>query len=176
MDFDVRISRYLGASPQIHPLSFIHPRSVLIGAVVVEALASIWPGAVLRGDINQIHIGEGSNVQDNAVVHVANDFPCTIGRHVTIGHGAVVHACNVEDQCLIGIHATILDGSIIGSGSLIAAGTLIPPSTHIPPKSLVMGVPGKVIRERTPEEIQSTIQLAIKYQLLAKAYSKKYMT
>jgi carbonic anhydrase/acetyltransferase-like protein (isoleucine patch superfamily) len=170
MDLDERLNRHFKASPKIDATAFVHPSAVLIGDVILGPRVSIWPGAVLRGDINTITIEEGSNVQDNAVIHVANDYPCRIGKNVVIGHSAVVHACEVEDNCLIGIHATVLDAAIVGEGSLIGAGAVVPPGMHIPPASLVIGVPGKILRKRTPEEIAHTSHLAKKYQQIAETY------
>jgi carbonic anhydrase/acetyltransferase-like protein (isoleucine patch superfamily) len=170
MDLSERLGRYLKASPRIDTTAFVHPSAVLIGDVILGPCVSIWPGAVLRGDINTISIGEGSNVQDNAVIHVADHYPCKIGKNVVIGHSAVVHACEVEDNCLIGINATVLDAAIVGEGSLVAAGAVVPPGMRIPPASLVVGVPGKILRRRTLEEIANTSHLANKYQQIAETY------
>ena len=114
-----------GKSPQIHEEAFVAPQVFLSGDVRIAKYASIWPGVVARGDVNYISVGECSNVQDLTCLHVADDFPCIIGDYVTIGHGAVVHACTVEDHVLIGMNATVLDGARIGRGSIIAAGALI---------------------------------------------------
>lgn len=170
MDLNARLNRYFKATPKVDPAAYIHERAVLIGDVTLGPRVSIWPGAVLRADINAIVIEEGSNVQDNAVLHVADAHPCKVGKNVIIGHAAVVHACKIEDDCLIGIHATVLDGAKVGKGSLIAAGAVVPPGMDIPEYSLVMGVPCKVIRNRTPEEITRTSQLALKYQNIAAVY------
>ena len=124
---------------------------------------SVWYNAVLRGDINRIVVGHHSNVQDNAVLHLADDFPCLIGNWVTIGHSAVVHACTVEDECLIGIGATVLDGAVIGTQSLVGAGAVVTPGTVIPPGSLVLGAPAKVKRALTPEERSGLKHWAEKY-------------
>src|SRR6185369_9057837 len=105
-----------------------------------------WYNAVLRGDINRIVVGEYSNIQDNTVVHLADDYPCIIGRYVTVGHSAIVHACTVEDECLIGMGATVLDGAIIGSQSIVGANALVTQGTVVPPGSMVLGSPGKVVR------------------------------
>jgi carbonic anhydrase/acetyltransferase-like protein (isoleucine patch superfamily) len=109
--------------------------------------------AVLRGDINFIEIGEGSNIQDGAIVHLAEDLPVRVGKLVTVGHRAILHACVVEDECLIGMGATLLDGAVIGRGSIIGAHALVTKDTRIPPGSLVMGTPAKVVRELRPEEM-----------------------
>jgi carbonic anhydrase/acetyltransferase-like protein (isoleucine patch superfamily) len=118
---------------------------------------------VLRGDINRIVVGHHSNVQDNAVLHLADDFPCVVGNWVTIGHSAVVHACTIGDECLIGIGATVLDGAVIGEQSLVGAGAVVTPGTVIPPGSMVLGAPAKVKRALTPEERAGLKHWAEKY-------------
>src|SRR4029453_15073397 len=107
---------------------------------------------VVRADMAEVRLGAGSNLQDNVVVHTDTDFPTLIGSGVSVGHSAVVHGCTVEDDCLIGMHATVLNGAVVGTGSLVAAGCVVLEGTHIPPRSLVTGVPGKVRRELTDEE------------------------
>ena len=162
-----------GKSPQIHEEAFVAPQVFLSGDVRIAKYASIWPGVVARGDVNYISVGECSNVQDLTCLHVADNYPCIIGDYVTIGHGAVVHACTVEDHVLIGMNATVLDGARIGRGSIIAAGALILQNEVIPPNSLVAGVPGKVRRtmagvpgkvRRTIDRIDSIHAQAIKYK------------
>jgi carbonic anhydrase/acetyltransferase-like protein (isoleucine patch superfamily) len=133
--------------PRVHPTAFVHPAAIVVGDVILEARSSVWPGASLRGDLQTITVGECSNVQDNCVFHTTQGgTPTTLGKYVSVGHGAVVHSATVEDECLIGMHATVLDDVVVGRGSLVAAGTVIAPGTKIPPASLVMGVPGKVIK------------------------------
>ncbi len=124
----------------------------LVGAVIVRARASIWFGAVMRGDGAAIEVGEGSNVQDGCVLHSDPDFPVIIGAGVTIGHRAVVHGCTIGDGALVGMGAVVLNGAVVGSGSLVAAGTVVLEGTEVPPGSLVAGVPGKVRREVTDAE------------------------
>ena len=119
--------------------------------------ASIWPGAVLRGDVAPVRVGPRTNVQEGAVLHVSPQQPCNVGAHVTIGHQATVHACTIGDHCLIGIHAVVLDGAVVGERCIIAAGTVVTPGTQIPPGKMVMGVPGKVVRDLTPEELERGI-------------------
>ena len=138
---------YMGKFPEIDAEAFVAPGAVILGDVKIAKYASVWPCAVIRGDVSYIRIGEDSNVQDGAVLHVAGDGPCIIGRFVTIGHGAIVHACTVEDNVLIGMNATVLSGAKIGSGSIIAAGALVKENAVIPPNSLVVGVPGAVNKE-----------------------------
>jgi carbonic anhydrase/acetyltransferase-like protein (isoleucine patch superfamily) len=112
----------------------------------------VWYSAVLRGDINRIAVGHHSNVQDNAVLHLSEDLPCLIGSYVTIGHSAIVHACAVGDECLIGMGATILDGAVIGEQSIVGANALVTQGFHVPPGSLVLGSPGKVVRTLSEKE------------------------
>jgi carbonic anhydrase/acetyltransferase-like protein (isoleucine patch superfamily) len=146
-------TRFLFVKPQIDPTAYVAPQAVVIGDVRLAARSSVWPTAVLRGDINYIEIGEGSNIQDGSVVHLAEDLPVRVGKLVTVGHRAILHACTVEDECLIGMGATILDGAVIGRGSIVGAHALVTKCTVIPPGSLVMGTPAKVVRALRPEEI-----------------------
>ena len=136
-----------GIAPQVHPDAWIAPGCHIIGNVVIEAGASVWFGSTLRGDNEVITIGEGSNVQENCVLHTDMGFPLTVGAFCTIGHTAILHGCTIEDSSLIGMGATVLNGAVIGSGSLIGAGALVTEGKQIPPKSLVMGAPAKVVRE-----------------------------
>ena len=153
---------FQGKSPVIHEEAFVAPQVFLSGDVRIAKYASLWPGVVARGDVNYISVGECSNVQDLACLHVADDYPCIIGDYATIGHCAVVHACTVEDHVLIGMNATVLDGAKIGRGSIIAAGALILQNEVIPPNSLVAGVPGKV--RRTIDRIDAIHAQALKYK------------
>ena len=147
------IRSFCGATPKVAPSAYIDPSAQVIGDVVVGDKASVWPNAVVRGDVNYIRIGDETNVQDNSVLHVdSGDFPLLVGNRVTVGHAVVLHGCTVEDECLIGIGAVILNGARIGAGSVVAAGALIPEGMEVPPGSLVMGVPCKVRRPVTGEE------------------------
>ena len=146
-------ARFLFVPPQIDATAYVAPQAVVMGDVRLAARASVWPTSVLRGDINYIEIGEGSNIQDGSIVHLADDLPVIVGKLVTVGHRAILHACTVEDECLIGMGATILDGAVIGKGSIIGAHALVTKGTIIPPGSLVMGMPAKVIRMLTAQEI-----------------------
>jgi len=158
---------YAGVAPTIDPQAWLAPTAVLVGDVTVAATASIFYGAVVRGDMAAVTIGEASNVQDNAVIHTACDHPAVIGSGVSIGHAAVVHGCTVEADCLIGMNATVLNGAVIGEGSLIAAGTVVLEGTRIPPRSLVAGIPGRVRRELSPAEGDKIKQNARAYLELA---------
>jgi carbonic anhydrase/acetyltransferase-like protein (isoleucine patch superfamily) len=123
--------------------AFVHPSAVIVGDVVIGAGSSVWPGAVIMGDCNQVTIGRFTNIQENAIIHVAYT-PTVIGDYVCIAHGAVAHACTVEDEVMVGVNATILDGATIGRGSVIGAGALVRENAIVPPNSLVVGVPGEI--------------------------------
>ena len=144
---------YRSISPAIHPSAFVDESAQVIGDVHLGAESSVWMNVVVRGDVNHIRIGARSNIQDLTMVHVMREtHPTVIGDNVTIGHSAVVHGCTIEDRCLIGMGAILLNGCRVGTGSIVAAGTLVPEGMVIPPGSMVMGVPGKVRRALTPEE------------------------
>ncbi len=157
-------------SPIVADDAFIAPHTTLVGQVTVQAGAVVMFGATLRADRAAIDLGEGSNVQDNAVIHGDPGFPALVGRDVSIGHGAIVHGATVGDSCLIGMNATVLNGAVIGEGSLVAAGTVVLEGTIVPPHSLVAGVPGKIRRETTPEERESIAHNAATYRELAATY------
>jgi carbonic anhydrase/acetyltransferase-like protein (isoleucine patch superfamily) len=167
-------ARFLYVQPQIDPSAYVAPQAVVIGDVRLAARTSVWPTSVLRGDINYIEIGEGSNIQDGSIVHLAEDLPVRVGRLVTVGHRAILHACTVEDNCLIGMGATILDGAVIGRGSIVGAHALVTKGTHIPPGSLVMGTPAKVVRSLSPQEIDSIRTWADHYIELAPLHKKLF--
>ena len=149
--------------PNIDSSVFVAKGAVVIGDVTIAKDCSIWYNATIRSTEDPITIGEGSNVQDNAVIHVSPNFPTTIGSYVTIGHGAIVHGCTIDDNALIGMGAIILNGAKIGKNCIIAAGALIPQNKVIPDNSLIMGSPGKVIRQVTEEEIRKNTQNAEEY-------------
>jgi carbonic anhydrase/acetyltransferase-like protein (isoleucine patch superfamily) len=144
---------YRGVFPRIAPTAYVDPAAQVIGDVTLGERASVWPGTVLRGDVNKIEIGDDSNIQDNSVLHGELDkYPVIVGARVTVGHMVCLHGCVVEDDCLIGIGSIILNGAVVGKGSVIAAGALVPEGMQIPPNSMVMGMPAKVRRDVTPEE------------------------
>lgn len=161
-----------GKEPNIHEEAFVAPTSSVIGDVTLEAGASVWYGAVLRGDAERISVGAQANIQDNCTLHADPGFPVTIGERVSVGHNAVVHGATVGDDCLIGMGATVLNGAVIGAGSLVAAQALVPQGMQVPPGSLVAGVPAKVRRELTEEERQGVTLNGTLYADLAKAHSK----
>ena len=147
------IRSYRGHTPQIAASAYVDAQAVVIGDVVIGDDSSVWPCAVIRGDVHYIRIGARSNVQDGSVLHVMRDTnPLVLGDEVTVGHSVTLHGCTIESHCLIGMGSIILNGAVIGTGSIVAAGTLIPERTVIPPGSLVMGSPGKVKRALTPDD------------------------
>lgn len=147
----------------IHPGSFIADRAVLIGRVIIKRGASIWFNAVLRADIADIVIGEYSNIQDNCVVHVDYDTPTIVGDYVTVGHGAILHACKIGNNTLIGMGAVVLDRAIIPDNCLVAAGALVPPGKTFPEGTLILGNPAKVARTLTPDEVKHLCEHALGY-------------
>lgn len=155
---------------RIDPTAWIAPNATVRGPVRVGAGASVWFGAVVRGDVEPITIGDRSNVQDLAVLHCDPGYPCEIGEDVTIGHSAVVHGAIIESGSLIGIRAVVLNGARIGSGSIIGAGAVVTERAVIPPGSLVVGVPGKVLRPTSPEQREQILRNAAHYVIAAAAY------
>src|ERR1051325_10036132 len=147
-----QLDTFLTKKPALGRGVYIAKTAVVLGDVTIGEHSSVWYNAVVRGDINRIVIGHHSNIQDNAVLHLADDYACLVGNYVTVGHSAIVHACTVGDECLIGMGAVILDGAVIGDQCLIGARALVTQRTQIPPGSLVMGSPAKVVRALTAEE------------------------
>ena len=143
---------FLRQTPKLGRGVYLAKTAVVLGDVTLGAYASVWYGAVLRGDINRIVVGHHSNIQDNAVLHLADDFPCIVGNWVTVGHSAIVHACTVGDEVLVGMGAVILDGAVIGKQSIIGAKALVTQGMKIPSGSLVLGAPAKVVRKLTKKE------------------------
>lgn len=160
------------ARVEIHPDSWVAPNATLVGKVKLEAGASVWFNAVLRGDNELIHIGENSNVQDGTVMHTDMGFPLTLGKGVTIGHNVMLHGCTVGDYSLIGINAVVLNGARIGKNCIIGANALIPEGKDIPDGSLVMGSPGKVVRELNDGQKQMLQASAAHYVHNAKRYAR----
>lgn len=170
MSFDERMTRYLAQVPDIHPSAWVAPGASLIGHVTLEEEASVWYQTVLRGDINRIHIGPRSNIQDGSVIHLENDIPTIVGELVTVGHKALLHACTIEDEVLVGMGAIILDGAEIGARSIIGAGAVVTKGKKIPPGSLVLGTPGKVVRQLDLQEQSEIRHWAEKYVALSRYY------
>jgi carbonic anhydrase/acetyltransferase-like protein (isoleucine patch superfamily) len=163
MKLEERLLKYLTREPVIDPGAYVAPSAVVMGSVRIGPKASVWPTCVLRGDIEDIEIGEGSNVQDGSVVHLADDLGVKVGKYVTIGHMAMIHACTIEDECLIGMKATVLDGAVIGKRSIVGAGAVVTKNMQVPPGSLVLGMPAKVVKQLSDEEQASLRGWAEKY-------------
>jgi carbonic anhydrase/acetyltransferase-like protein (isoleucine patch superfamily) len=161
---------FAGDTPDIHPSVFVAPTASIIGHATLAEDASAFYGVSVRADTAAISVGTGSNLQDNVVLHADPGFPCSVGARVSVGHSAVVHGCTVEDDCLIGMSATILNGAVIGTGSLVAAGAVVLEGTVVPPRSLVAGVPAKVRRELTDDEFDGVKRNAARYRELAQAH------
>ena len=167
----VMIRAYRGIVPRIAASAYIDQSAQVIGDVVVGERSSIWPNVTARGDVNAIRIGDETNIQDNSVLHCdAGRFPLHIGNRVTVGHMVMLHGCTIEDECLIGIAAVVLNGANIGKGSVIAAGAVVPEGAEIPPLSMVMGVPAKVKRSVTDEERERFRQNTDRYVEATRVY------
>jgi carbonic anhydrase/acetyltransferase-like protein (isoleucine patch superfamily) len=173
MNLPGQLVRHLERSPTIHPTAWVAPGADVIGDVTLGEESSVWFQAVLRGDINRIVIGPRSNVQDGAVIHLADDFGAYVGELVTIGHKAILHACTVGDEVLIGMGAIVLDGAEIGARSIIGAGALVTGGRKIPSGSLVIGAPAKVAATLSLEEQAGIKVWAEKYVALSRAYRER---
>ncbi|WP_269522168.1 gamma carbonic anhydrase family protein [Coraliomargarita parva] len=174
MNIEERLEKFLDQKPQIDESAYVAEGAIVIGAVTLGLNSSIWHGAVLRGDINTIEIGEGSNVQDGTMVHLADDYGVKVGKYVTIGHAAMIHACEIGDECLIGMQATVLDGAVIGKQSIIGAGALVTKGTQVPEGSLVLGSPAKVVRALSEEERAGLRGWAEKYVKVSRGHKKRF--
>ena len=162
-EMDLQFEKYLRQQPSLGESVYLAKTAVVLGDVTLGDHSSIWYGAVARGDIHRIEVGHHTNVQDNAVLHVADDYPCEIGNWTTLGHSAVVHACRIGDECLIGMGCTILDEAEIGEQCIVGANALVTQRTKIPPRSLVLGSPAKVVRELKEEEVSGLKRWAQHY-------------
>lgn len=163
---------YLDHRPEIGPEVYIAPDAYVIGKVTIGARSSVWFGSILRGDQEPITVGEGVNIQEHSVLHTDLRQPVVVGNYVTLGHHALVHSATLEDYVLIAMSATVLSGARIGTGSIVAANALVPEGREIPPRSLVVGTPGKVLREVTDEEFERIRRTAENYLRLARDYLK----
>ena len=162
---------FRGILPQVDPSVYIDQSAQIIGDVTIDADSSVWMNVVIRGDVHRIRIGRRTNIQDGTIIHVMRDtHPTQVGDDVTVGHAAVLHGCTIEDRCLIGMGAMLLNGATIGHDSIVAAGTLVTEETRIPARSLVMGRPGKVKRALTDEEVASILDYSARYV----GYKKDY--
>ncbi len=158
------ITPFLGKTPQFDDSNYIADTAVVIGDVELGPEASIWHHCTVRGDVNWIRIGRATNVQDHTVVHVTHGTaPTDIGDRVTIGHGAIIHGCTIDDEVLIGMGATVMDHAVIGTHSIVGAGALVTQRTEVPPRSMVLGQPAEVVRELTDEEVAAIRQGAENY-------------
>lgn len=169
-----RLDKYFGASPRIHPDAYVSPHAVIIGDVKVGAKSSIWPSVVMRADINSIEVGECSNVQDGTMVHLADDYGVKIGDYTTVGHGAILHACEIGNETLIGMGATILDGAKIGNQCVIGACSLVTKGTIIPDGSVVMGIPAKVVKTMDLKARSKIRDWAVKYLEVAQTHKEYF--
>ncbi len=165
------IRSFGGRRPRVHPAAFVHDASEIVGDVVLAAKASVWPMAVLRGDVDAVRVGEASNLQDGVVVHCREGRPAVIGRGVTVGHGAIIHGARVGDLCLVGMGAIVMEARI-GRECLIGAGAMVPKGLVVPPRSLVLGFPARVVRRLTPGELRGLRQSRDSYVLLAQRHRK----
>lgn len=172
-DLITQLETFLRAKPRLGAGVYIAKSAAVLGDVRMGDYSSIWYNATVRGDINYIEIGHHTNIQDNAVLHLADEFPCILGNHVTVGHSAVVHACTIGNEVLIGMGAIVLDGAVVGDQCLIGAKALVTGGTRIPAGSLVLGAPAKVVRALTPEERGDLKHWADKYVANA-AYCLKH--
>ena len=162
--------RYLEHVPTVASSALVCAGAAVVGDVRIAEGASVWYNCVLRGDMNYIEIGAHSNIQDGTVVHLGDNDPTIVAEHVVVGHRAVLHGCRVEKHSLIGMQATVLDGAVIGQGSIVGAGAIVSAGAVIPPNSLVLGVPGKVVKTLAPEKEDAHRKLAEKYSRLAHNY------
>lgn len=165
------ITNFKNLNPKINESCFIASTADIIGDVTVKEKSSIWFNTVLRGDVNKIEVGSGTNIQDGCIVHVADEYPTIIGNNVTIGHGAIIHGCTIKDGAFIGMGAIILDGAVIGEGALIGAGALVTEGKEIPPNTLAVGIPAKIIKRLSDEYIKMAENRAIEYAKLAQEYT-----
>lgn len=172
MTHQQRIEHYLSQQPQTSEALFVASNATCIGAVKLGPRSSVFYQAVLRGDINEIRIGAETNIQDGVVIHLSDDYPCIVGDRVTVGHQALLHACSIEDECLIGMGSTILDGAVIGARSIVGANALVTGRFRAPPGSMILGSPAKVVRTLTQEEQEALPLWAEKYLLVAEAHRK----
>ena len=163
MTLPERLARYLDRTPDVSRAAFVAASATVIGDVTLGAQSSVWYGCVLRGDINSIVIGDGTNVQDGTIVHLADDYGVRIGNHTTIGHAAIIHACDIGDECLIGMGATVLDGARIGDRCIVGANALVTQNFVAPPGSMVLGSPAKVVKILSPEQRAGLKHWAEKY-------------
>jgi carbonic anhydrase/acetyltransferase-like protein (isoleucine patch superfamily) len=163
---------FLSAAPSLDPDAFVADGARIVGEVILEAGASIWYNCVLRADLAAIRVGANTNLQDGVLVHVETGRPCRIADHVTVGHGAILHACAVESGCLIGMGAIILSGAVIGRGSVIAAGALVRENARVEPFSLMAGVPARLVKKLPEQILARHLEVALKYAEAGRRYRR----
>lgn len=173
MNVTERLSKHLGRTPDVARAAFVAPNATVLGDVTLGERSSVWYGCVLRGDINSIAIGAGSNVQDGTIVHLADDFGVRVGEYTTIGHAAIIHACEIGNECLIGMGATILDGAKIGDRCIVGANALVTQRFVAPPGSMILGAPAKVVRTLSEAEQAGLRHWAEKYTEVAQAHAAR---
>ena len=164
----VKVYEIDGITPVVHPTAFVHPSAVLIGDVIVGAHCYVGPAACLRGDFGRIELEEGANVQDACVMHSYTEYDAVIERRGHIGHGAILHGCRIGENALVGMNAVVMDGALIGAGSLVAAMSFVRAGMQVPPRSLVVGMPARVLRELTTEEAAAKARDTDAYIALAR--------
>lgn len=172
-ELESRVARHLDAGPDIDPAAWLFPGVVVLGAVTIGAETSLWPGVIVRGDLSPITIGRRCNLQDGVVVHVADEGPVWLGDGVSCGHRAVIHACHIGDECLVGMGAVVMDGAWIGSQCIVAAGAVVPKGMVVPEGHLVVGVPARVARPLTTAERDGLPRLAAKYVRVSAVYRSR---
>lgn len=168
-----RLARYFERTPDLARANFVAANATVLGDVTLGAQSSVWYGCVLRADINAIVIGEGSNVQDGTIVHLADDYGVRVGNYTTIGHAAIIHACDIGDECLIGMGATILDGARIGDRCIVGANALVTQRFVAPPGSMILGAPAKIVRPLSDDEQRGLRRWAEKYLDVGKAHAAR---
>jgi gamma-carbonic anhydrase len=173
MTVQERLARHLGRKPDLARAAFIAPNATVLGDVALGTMSSVWYGCVLRGDINSIVIGDGTNVQDGTIVHLADDYGVRVGNYTTIGHAAIIHACEIGNECLIGMGSTVLDGARIGDHCIVGANALVTQRFVAQPGSMILGAPAKVVRPLTEQEVRGLRPWAEKYVAVANAHATR---
>ena len=166
------IREWAGHKPKIHPTAFVHETAEVIGRVTIEKDVSLWPYTVLRGDVDEIVIGEGTNIQDSAVIHTNEGKPAILGKRVSVGHSVILHGCTVMDDCIVGMGSIVLDGAVIEEQSIVGAGAVVSPGTRIPKGSMALGVPARVARPLRPDEVEHIQWNAREYYKLSDSHRK----
>lgn len=169
-----RLDKYFKAAPNVDPTAYVSPHAVVLGAAKIGKQASIWPGVVIRADINSIEVGDYSNVQDGTMVHVADDYGVKLGNYVTVGHGAILHACEIGDEVLVGMGATVLDGVKVGRQCIIGANALVTKGMQIPDGSVVLGAPAKIVKTMDEKAREGIKDWAVKYLEVAQTHKEYF--